>query len=399
MKTAYFDCLSGASGDMILASLIHSGLDVSSLYEDLQLLPIGKFNISTHKTKRESVSSLRFEVEFQEEDHEDRTLADVCRIINDSTLDASVKEMCENIFRRLAEAEGAVHGIDVEEVHFHEVGAVDSIVDIVGSVVGLAQLDVEEVCFGPLALGSGSVTCQHGTFPLPAPATVELVKGLHILHTDVEGEMLTPTGAAILTTVGRQGPPPGDFVLETAGYGAGAAKREGRPNVLRVLIGSSRVPAGGGGVVIIETNIDDMSGECYPPVFEKVLEAGALDVYVTPVLMKKGRPGHVLTVITAENHRANVEEIIFKHTTTFGIRYFRAERSCLSRFEEVVDTRFGPIRVKKGVLDGNLLRTSPEYEDCRRVAEEAAVSLTEVYDAVTERAADSETQEEAEGKK
>ncbi len=389
MKLAYFDCCSGASGDMILASLIDAGLDVADLYEDLQSLPLEKFNISTHKTRRGSLRALLFDVEFTGEEHPERTLDDVCRIIEESALDPAVKEMCSDIFKRLAEAEGKVHGMEPDAVHFHEIGALDSIVDIVGAVAGLARMDVEDVRYGSLALGEGCVECAHGTFPVPAPATLELVRGRRVMPGETEGEMLTPTGAAILTTIGSQGSPPGDFVLDGIGYGAGTAERAGRPNVLRVLIGSTRVPAGdGGAAIIIETNIDDMSSECYPLVFEKTLEAGALDVYVTPVLMKKGRPGHVLTIVTDENHRAVMEEIIFRHTTTFGIRSFAVERSCLRRFEDVVDTAFGPVKVKKGLFRGRLLRTSPEYEDCRRTADEAGVSVSDVYNAVAAKISD-----------
>jgi uncharacterized protein (TIGR00299 family) protein len=267
------------------------------------------------------------------------------------------------------------------------VGALDSIVDIVGAVVGLSVLEVDEVRFGPLALGNGSVSCAHGTIPIPAPATIQLVKGFRVVQTDTEGEMLTPTGAAILTTLGEQGSIPSDMVLEGVGCGAGAADRGGRPNMLRVMIGETREDAEGAGVLVVEANIDDMSPELYPPVFDKLLEAGALDVSAAPVLMKKGRPGHVLTVITDEDHKKSVEDVVFRHTTTFGVRCFRVERSCLDRAEDVIDTRYGPVKIKKAFYGGGLLRTSPEYEDCRRVAETSGVSLREVYEAVAAAAA------------
>lgn len=386
MKTAYFDCLGGASGDMILASLIDAGLDVSALYDKLRSLPIGKFNLSTHKTKRGSLSALRFEVQFSGGREHERRLADILEIIDESPLDSATRDMCTDIFRRLAEAEAAVHGTTPDEVHFHEIGALDSIVDIIGAVVGLEELGIDQVLFSGLALGSGSVQCSHGTLPVPAPATLELVRGFRAAPTDTEGEMLTPTGAAILTTVGVQKPPPGDFLLETIGYGAGTTEREGRPNVLRVLIGSTSVSGGSGDVVVLETNIDDMSPELFPPVFEKVLEAGALDVYITPALMKKGRPGHLLTVIVDEDRRSRIEDIIFTHTSTFGLRRTAVTRSCLDRIEDVVDTKFGPIRVKKGFRDGRLIRTSPEYEDCRKAAEEADVSVGEVWNEALARA-------------
>ncbi len=386
MRIAYFDCLSGASGDMILASLIDAGVEISDIYEVLQGLSLGKFNVSTHRVQKGGISGLRFQVEFEEEPEHERTLGDITRLIEESELARDVKVQSLEIFCRLAEAEAEVHDTSADQVHFHEVGALDSIVDIVGAVVGLSMLDVEDVCFGPLALGSGSVTCRHGTIPVPAPATLQLVKGFRVVQTDTNGEMLTPTGASILTSLGTQGAVPSDMVLAATGCGAGSAEREsGRPNVLRVLVGETIRGMEDTSVLMMEANIDDMSPELYPSVFEKLLAAGALDVTATPVLMKKGRPGHLLSVMVEEDRRAAIEEVLFRHTTTFGLRCARVERSCLERAEDVVDTPYGPVKIKKAFYGGSFLRAAPEYEDCMRVAEENGISLREVYEAVAAR--------------
>jgi uncharacterized protein (TIGR00299 family) protein len=314
-----------------------------------------------------------------------RTLAQITTLIEASALPAAAQTMSVRIFRRLAEAEARVHGSTPAEVHFHEVGAVDAIVDIVGAACALNLLGVQAVQVSPLPLGRGFTRSAHGMLPLPAPAVVELLRGVPVSGTAAESETVTPTGAAILVTLATSFGPIPAMRLEQLGYGAGSREAD-YPNVLRVLIGETETDANRETLLELATNLDDLNPQLYEHVFARLFAAGALDVWLLPAQMKKGRPGSVLSVLCRPEHEASLSDIIFRETTTLGLRRQLVERRSLAREVRVVNTRFGPARVKTAILDGGVLRAMPEYDDCRRLAERSGVPLREILVAVEQAA-------------
>jgi hypothetical protein len=380
MRCIYFDCFSGASGDMIVASLLDAGLTLETLRDELGRLKLTGYHIRARRVKRRGIAGTKFDVIIKTHEHEHRHLHDVLDIIRRSTLSDRVKHDVEGVFRRLAQAEAAVHGITVEKATFHEVGAVDSIVDVVAAAAGLEKLGIVRVAVSPLVTGSGFVECQHGRFPVPAPAVAELLKGFPIACGEIEMELTTPTGAAILTTLGESFGKMPSMTVESVGYGAGTRDPGEMPNLLRVVIGETQVQVESDRVWVLETNIDDMPPELFEVLFEKLFAAGVLDVFTTAIQMKKGRPAVKLSVIAPEELRSRAEEIIFRETTTFGIRAYEVERRKLERESVRVRTKFGLVGVKLGRMGGELLTASPEYEDCRRAAARHGVALKEVYE-------------------
>jgi hypothetical protein len=301
-------------------------------------------------------------------------------MIRGARLPESVKERAIAVFTRLGEAEAAIHGAPIEEIQFHEVGALDSIADIVGAAAGLERLGVGTVLFSTLRLGGGTVQAGHGVLPVPAPATARLVTGFQCQLGPVERELLTPTGAAILTTLGKQQAPP-PMRIKNIGYGAGGRDDPGHPNVLRLLLAEEASEAEADAVWVLEVNLDDTSAEVCGYAIERLLAAGALDAYAVPIQMKKSRPAWMLCAIVEDESLRRVEEIFFRETTTFGVRRHRVERTKLAREIRTVETPHGPVRVKVGMREGNVITASPEYEDCRRVALERNIPLREVMDA------------------
>jgi uncharacterized protein (TIGR00299 family) protein len=380
MRIAYFDCFSGISGDMILGALVDAGLDMDALRQELNKLPLQGWEMKARRTERGGMSGTLLEIKVTQRQGE-RGLSEILGIIDQSQLDEGVVDLSKRAFSRLAEAEAKVHSIQANQVHFHEVGATDAIVDVVGSMVGLKLLDVKKVFSSPLRLGRGFLECRHGTLPVPAPATVELLREVPIQMSEVEAELVTPTGAAVLTTVASAFRNSPSLCLQQIGYGAGQRKLRGIPNLLRVLIGEEREEWEEDQAVVLETNIDDMSPEMFAPLMEVLFAEGALDAHLTPVVMKKGRPAVVLTVLAPGEKVAAVTEAIFRHTTTLGVRSHRVRRSRLPRQIRQVKTRWGPLTVKVALYDG-AERISPEYEDCLRVAREKKVPLGEVYQEV-----------------
>lgn len=380
MTTAYFDCFSGAGGDMIVAALIDAGADPDALKQKLSGIGVGGYSINIERIRKQGFAAVRFDVrldESQEQPH--RHLKHVVAVIEAANLPGVVEERSIRVFTRLAEAEAAVHGTTVEKVHFHEVGAVDAIIDVVGAVLALDMLGVTRVVCSPIPTGSGTVRCQHGVMPVPAPATAQLLRGVPLAACDEAGELTTPTAAAILTTLADGFGPMPEMTVRSVGYGAGAREGESRPNLLRVLIGEAAQTDGGDAdeVVVLETNLDDATPEMIGHCMERLLDAGALDVYTVPIQMKKSRPGVLLTVLCAGERAAAMERIIFAETPTFGIRRHRATRAKLSRRWETVKTAYGDIRIKIGEHDG-VVTVTPEYEDCRAAAIEHGVPLREV---------------------
>jgi len=381
VKLAYFDCFSGASGDMILGALLDAGLDLTILESELSKLGLEGYELSVERVKRRGIAGTKFTISLASQQQPHRHLHHIEDLIRGADLSDRVKEQSLRVFGRLAEAEAAVHGTSVQEVHFHEVGAVDAIIDIVGAAIGLEALGIDEVYCSPLATGSGFVDCEHGRLPVPAPATTELLKGVPSRAGDVEMELLTPTGAAILTTVSKGFGPRPCFTANATSYGAGERDLEAQPNLLRLFLGQRDPCAECDQVWVVETNLDDASGQEIGFVSERLFQAGALDVFSVPIQMKKSRPAVLLTVITDEEHLGAVEDLLLQQTTTFGVRRHLTERRKLDREIVNVDTPYGPVRVKVGRMAGRAVKASPEYEDCRKLAEQRDLPFTRVHDA------------------
>ena len=377
MKIAYFDCCSGISGDMVLGALIDMGLDIRILRRELSKLRIRDYSISASKAKRHHITGTSFKVKFKESRHH-RTFTDIKNLINKSKLSAKVKELSVSIFFNLAKAEAKVHGCKVSEVHFHEVGAVDSIVDIVGTAVGVEQLGTERIYASALPLGSGWVETAHGRMPVPAPAALELLRGVPVIASSVKSELTTPTGAAIIKTIAKGFGNMPQIKIEKIGYGIGTRDFEQIPNILRIVTGE-----GSGGqekLIMIETNIDDMNPQIYDYLMTRLFKKGALDVFLTPIQMKKGRPAVLLNVLCNEDKKAQVMDIIFEETTTIGIRTCEVNRYCLERGTSEVVTPYGKVKVKISQKNGKPINIQPEYEDCRKIAEKKNVPLKKVMD-------------------
>ena len=397
VRIAYLDCFSGISGDMFVAAFLDAGVKLDELRGLLQRLPVAGWNIRTESTKRGSLAATRFVVETDEGGRPDRgaphgqpdtghahggerRLSDVLDIIEKSSLPASVKDLSARVFSELAGAEAQVHGVKPGEVHFHEVGALDSVIDIVGAACCLHLSGVKKLYASTLSVGKGRIASRHGTLPLPAPAAARLLIGKNVRVLDVEAELVTPTGAALVSALASQEAMPSPFRLESVGHGAGTNELQALPNLLRVFIGTREpAPAELGWVDVIETTIDDMNPQIYSFLQERLFQMGALEVFLTSVQMKKGRPGSLLTVLSEPGHAGRLADEIFGQTTTLGLRVSTQQRMELARSVEEVGTRFGMIRMK--VPAGYPDRASPEYEDCARAAREAGVPVAAVLDA------------------
>jgi uncharacterized protein (TIGR00299 family) protein len=374
LKTAYLDCSSGISGDMFLGALVDAGVPIKNIETGLGKLKLKGYRLAKRRVKRAGLSAMKVDVELTAGQSPKR-FNDIKAVIDKSTLSPDIKTSALNVFKRLFDAEARAHGGKSNDVHLHELGAVDCMIDIVGTLVALKHLGIKDVFSSPVNVGSGTVKTSHGLLPVPAPATAEMLKGVPV-YSSGEGELTTPTGAALLKEVslGFGGMPA--MTLRTVGTGAGSKNLKDRPNVLRIFIGEAASKEGD--AVVLETNIDDMDPRICEYVLERLLKEGALDVYFTQVVMKKGRPGIKLTVLCDEGKRDALEEIIFRETTTLGIRRYRVQRSVLEREIRKLDTEFGPVRIKKARLGGKLLRSEPEYEDCKKAAKKSGVPLREI---------------------
>ena len=378
MNIAYFDCFSGAGGDMIVASLIDAGADADSLRQGLASLGVEGYALSIEKAKKQGFAATQFHVELTDRDRQPhRHLKTILDILAASALPENVQDRAGRVFQRLAEAEARVHGTTIEEVHFHEVGAVDAIVDVVGAVLALELLGVERVFCSPIPTGSGTITCDHGAMPVPAPATAELLKGVPLARSDELGELTTP--AAVLTTLAEGFGPRPEMTIRSIGCGAGTREGARLPNLLRVLVGETAGPAAGetDEIAVLETNLDDLSAEIVGHCMGRLLDEGALDVYAVPIQMKKSRTGVLLTVLCGLDRVRVMERILFAETTTFGLRRGRVERVKMRRRHETISTAFGGIRMKIGEWE-DVVTASPEYEDCRAAAQAHGVPLRAV---------------------
>jgi pyridinium-3,5-bisthiocarboxylic acid mononucleotide nickel chelatase len=382
MKIAYFDCFAGISGDMTLGALIGAGADPERLREGLAGLGVGGYRIEVGKKITGPIEATDVRVVLDDaHQHHHRRLSDILEMIRGANLSDRVKQTAERIFRRLAEAEGKVHGSSPEEVNFHEVGALDAIVDIVGTALCLEMLGWPQVFASPMPTFHGYAKGSHGIFPLPAPATAEILRGIPWRKLDIEGELVTPTGAAIIREISTGFGPLPAMTVAGIGYGAGKSDFD-IPNALRVMIGEEAAGAGieSQGVTVIETNIDDLNPQFYENAMERLFAAGALDVFLTPIQMKKNRPGTLLSVICNPDRAETMADIVLAETSTFGVRISRWERLCLDRRWEEVVTEFGIIRIKIGERDGGIVTASPEYEDCKRAAIEHGAPIRRIHE-------------------
>ena len=386
MRVVYFDCFAGISGDMIVGAQLDLGVDIESLRDQLSSLGLSGYEISSSPVRRNAIAATKFEVVVHQQQQPARTLADIRSIVIESNLSEAVKSRSIAIFERLADAEAKVHGTTAEKIHFHEVGAVDSIIDTVGAMIGFELLGVEHFFCSPLRVGTGLIETEHGLLPVPAPATAELLRGAPVYAGDIEGEFVTPTGAAIVATLCEKFGTVPPMRIVNAGYGAGSRDPKNFPNVLRLLIGEieedeetpAEVCATSEKVVVIDTNIDDMNPQVYGFVMERAFAAGALDVFTTPVQMKKDRPGVLLTVLSKPSDVEKLIELLLRETTTLGVRCYDANRRALERTIETVETEYGAVRVKVARDGARTLHFQPEYEDCARLAIESNVPLIEV---------------------
>ncbi len=385
MRAAHFDCFSGISGDMTLGALLDAGVDADAVRAGLDSLGL-PIKLVVEKVRKGGFAATRATIEAPEE-HVHRYLADVEEILARGRVTDRQRDLAVRIFRRLAEAEATAHGLPLDRVHFHEVGALDSIADIVGSAIGLDVLGVSRITSRPVPTGNGMVKCAHGLMPIPAPGTAALLKGVPLAATSIKGELTTPTGAAILTTIVQEWVEAPALTIEAIGHGAGQRELLEQPNLLRLFVGTVRegeAPAEpcSDRVWVLETNLDDVPAEVIGYCFDCLFAAGALDVFSTPVQMKKNRPGVLLSVLAPEAALEALESILFRETATLGVRRYRVERHKLRREAVTVQTPWGPIQGKRGWREGGPDVFSPEYEDCARVARQHGVPLREVYAAV-----------------
>jgi len=380
MKLAYFDCFSGISGDMTLGALVDAGCELEILRAGLAGLQVPGWSISAEKVWKNGMAATFVRV-VTEDQSMHRGLSAILEILGRSQLTEQVRKNAAAIFRRLGEAEAAVHDVPLEKIHFHEVGSVDAIVDIVGACIGFEALGIEKFSCSALNVGGGTAKMAHGVLPVPAPATAKLLQGKPTYSNGVRKELVTPTGAAIVATLCDSFGPQPAMSVSTIGYGAGSTDLEGQPNVVRIMVGEVAekvIPGFDEEIAVIEANLDDMNPQIYGYFLEKALAAGALDVYTTPVQMKKNRPGTLLTLLCKPADTNNLMSLIFAETTTLGARTYRAQRRTLPRETVNVHTQYGDVHIKLSRVNGNIRHVAPEYEDCRRLASEKNVPLQQV---------------------
>lgn len=392
MRVVYFDCFAGVSGDMTIGAQLDLGVDLESLKKQLSSLGLKGYEIKSRRVQRSFISATKFDVEIDEQAQPARSLAEISSIINASKLAQTVKSRSIAVFERLAEAEARVHGTTPDKVHFHEVGAIDSIVDTVGAMIGFEMLGVERFFCSPLRVGSGSIKTEHGVLPIPAPATAELLRGAPVYAGEIQGEFVTPTGAAIVATLCEEFGPLPQMEIAKVGYGAGSRDPKNFPNALRLMMGemteAEEIQAAVRAtsdetVVVVETNIDDMNPQIYGFVMERAFALGALDVFMIPAQMKKDRPGVLMTILCKPGDAETMLDLLLCETTTLGVRYYKANRRVLERSIETVETEYGLIRIKVARDGARTLHFQPEYEDCARLATETKTPLIEVQAAAT----------------
>jgi uncharacterized protein (TIGR00299 family) protein len=385
MKIAYFDCFSGISGDMTVGALLDAGLKIETLEKELKKLGLSGYQLEVNKVAKKGISATKFKVKTKEEGVE-RRFKDILTILEKSKLDEEIKKETKKIFFNIAQAESKIHQKEIDEIHFHEIGGLDSIIDITSAVIGIKTLGIEEIHSSALPVGKGFVKCAHGVIPVPAPATLELLKNIPTYSEGIESEMITPTGAAIISTLSKSFGKRPLMKIERIGYGAGE-KEFTIPNLLRVSIGEKILKDENlkdgyvsDEAVLIETNIDDMNPEFYDYIMDQLFSQGALDVFLTPIQMKKNRPAHMLSIIVYEQNLKEILEVLFSESTTLGVRVREVKRLRLAQQNFIAETKYGKIRVKVGIFKGEIKNVAPEYEDCKKMAKQHQVPLKEVYE-------------------
>jgi uncharacterized protein (TIGR00299 family) protein len=381
MKIAYGDIIGGVSGDMFVAALLDLGLPLAQLKSELKKISTLRFELKSSKKTVHSIRATRFHV-ICAKNESPRSWQQIRQLIKRSKVTPTIKEIGLNIFTLLAQAEAKIHGVAVDNVHFHEVGATDSIVDIMAAAIGIQELGIEGFYFSPIPLGHGITQSMHGPLPIPGPATLELLKGLPVIGVEIEGETVTPTGAAIVRTLGKNFGPQPAMVIEKIGYGTGQKEFVNRPNLFRIVLGESNHPLAHEEMLVIETNIDDMNPQLYDHVMDCLFAAGARDVYFAPIQMKKNRPATLLSVICEPRERDPLARVIMQETTTIGIRYYPVHRAILKREIRKVKTRYGVVRLKIVEQPDGTQRAAPEYDDLKRIATARNISLKTLYDEV-----------------
>jgi len=384
-RVAYLDCVAGLAGDMLLAALLDAGAELETLRDVLRALGIEGVDIEVERVERQGIGALHLRVDAPD-DHDHRRYADIRELVASAELPERARARSLDAFQLLAEVEGGIHGVPPDEVHFHELGSLDTLVDVCGAFVLLEELGVERVVSSPLPFGRGFVHAAHGVLPLPAPATLGLLEGAELVGVDTEAELVTPTGAAIAATVVDSWGALPPLTLERVGYGAGTKDFADRPNVVRVVLGSESKRLAP--VVVLETNLDDLSPELVPDAVERCFEAGALDVWTVPVQMKKGRPGFVLTVLARPGAQAAIAQALLEETSALGVRVSRLERYELDREERVVEVAGAGVRIKVGLLDGRVVNVAPEHDDCAVVAKASGRSVKSIWAEALARAHD-----------
>ena len=386
LRIVYFDCFSGAAGDMILGGLIHAGVPLDEVRRALGSLAIEPDAVWTEQVVRAGVTATKFCVKGEdggEHHHPHRHLKGVYALIDGSALSPAGKDRAKALFEKLGQAEAAIHGTTMEKVHLHEVGALDSIIDIVGAVFAMEWLGADLVAASPLNVGSGTVRVAHGLYPVPAPATMRLLEGVPVYAGEQKAELVTPTGALLVSGYARSYGPMPAMTVRATGYGAGTREFGDTPNVLRVVVGDADRSPRTQMVVVVECEIDDMNPQIFGMLMDRLLAEGALDVFYTAVQMKKNRPGTLLTIVAPPDRRELLTSIVFAETTSIGVRYREMTRECLDRDTVTVTTAYGPVRVKVARRNGAVLNASPEFDDCARVANERGVPVKDVQAAAT----------------
>src|SRR2546427_754920 len=379
-RIVYLDCPSGAAGDMIMASLLDAGVALGALRTELRKLPLTGWELVVREVRKGAFRATKVDVEIdQHAHHHHRTLGDILAILDASTLGDSVKDKARRIFTRLADAEARAHGTTRDQVHFHDVGAVDAIVDVTGSVVALELIGAQAVHVSALPIGGGFVEGSHGRIPIPGPGTAELLRGFPIVDTGVKAELVTPTGAAILTTLASGAGAMPAMTVTSVGYGAGTRDFE-TPNVLRCLVGETSDAPGQETIVQVETTIDDMSPQLYEPVMDRLFDAGALDVFLTPVIMKRSRPGVELTALCPPDLAGALARVLFEETSTIGVRWSEWRRFRLEREMVTLTTAYGALPFKISRLDGRIVTVTPGVADVTRIAPDKSLPVREVLD-------------------
>ncbi len=380
MRIGYFDCFSGVSGDMILGALVDAGLKVEELQAAISGLGVSGIHLSAERAKRGAFVGTRVHVRTDEQGHPQRHLPDVEAILDRADIPDPVRTDAKRIFRRLAEAEAAAHGVTPDRIHFHEVGALDAMADVVGAAWGIRHLGLERIHVSPMNLGGGFIQAAHGKMPVPAPGTAALLVGVPAYGSEIQAELTTPTGAAILTTLAAAYGPMPSMAVRRVAYGAGGRDLREQPNLLRLMIGESPGDFGRDQVAVLEATIDDMNPQFFEPLMDRLFEAGALDVFLSHVSMKKSRPGITLTVLADAAVADRCAALVLTHSSTFGVRAHTATRWKLPRDIVSVSTSHGSVRVKRGWSGDRITILAPEYEDCRRLAQAAGVPIHVVYD-------------------